>query len=467
MRGGRAGNLASVKVGVQARHRHLRERAAYVLQHRHRAGVGFAGQRIERFGWRAVGQVQDVPVKRAVGGQALQCASHGSLVAGDGRIGEFDGARAATVRGHVLQVHHQINPIAVVGQRRRQKRQVAGDGVKAALHAVVRGQDGVGGGGRVVAVFTHLHDRAAQVGGAVHLHAAVLPVGRAGDAVRGAGLESQVARQRHAALLRGRVARRQRCTRTHGDAVQAARAGQRRTRCRQHAAAQFSVHLQGARRQLCDAGVGAAVAGQDQCARAQFACAARTGYRTRVDEVVRPVEDQAALVGNVAGDGPGGAAIAHLQRARVDQGVARKSVLAGQHQRARASVAQLARAAHRTAEHHAVATVKGQCGAAGDIHVAGNAARHGAVTNLQGARVDERHTGIGIRPDQRQRARAFLGQAARAGQVARQGEIVCPRRAQALGAQHDVVGKRLAAHGQGDGAAVCPDLGGPQHAAVG
>ncbi|MNS39399.1 hypothetical protein D3C72_716790 [compost metagenome] len=136
------------------------------------------------------------------------------------------------------------------------------------MHAVVRGQDGVGGGRSVVAVLAHLHDRAAQAGGARHLHAAVLPVGGGGDAVGGAGFENQVARQRHAALRRGRIAWRKRRARPQRDAVQGARARQRRARGRQDVAAQLAVHLQGAGRQLRGAGVGAAVAGQDERARA-------------------------------------------------------------------------------------------------------------------------------------------------------------------------------------------------------
>ncbi|MNQ64401.1 hypothetical protein D3C85_788210 [compost metagenome] len=277
----------------------------------------------------------------------------------------------------------------------------------------------------------------------------MLTVGGGGNAIGGAGLEVQVAQQGHAAKGRACIARRQRGAGAHCHGVECADACQRRAGGGLDRAAQLAVDLQGTGGQLRGAGVGAAVARQGQPARAELGHRARAGQGAAIDGIVRAVEDEAAVVDDIAGQRARGAAIADLQQTRFDRGGAGVGILARQHQGAGARVAQFARAADVTAEEHAVAALDCQRGAARDIDVAGNAARGCAIAHLQRTGLDRRAPKIGIASGQHQGTRAQFGQAAVACECLRHGVGVAgigdieaaARRAQADGSGRGMVGR--------------------------
>ena len=294
--------------------------------------MGLAAQAVEGAGRRAVGQVHDAAVQRAVLGQALQRAGDGALVAGVAGVGELDRAGAAVVGGHFLGLDDQVHAVVVIGQRGVEEGQVAGDLAEAALHAAVGGQDGVGGGRGVAAVGAHVHHGAGQRGLAAHLDAAVLAVGRGGDAVGRILPEAQVAPQLHRAHGPGGIARREHPAGQH-HVVEGAGAGQDGSDAGLHRAAELAFHLQGAIGIDGEgAGIGAAVAEQGQGAVAENLGGARAGQRAGVGPVVRPPEEQLAIVDDVAGQRAGVAAVADLQRAAVDAGDAGQGIVAGQDQ---------------------------------------------------------------------------------------------------------------------------------------
>ncbi|MNS39397.1 hypothetical protein D3C72_716770 [compost metagenome] len=156
------------------------------------------------------------------------------------------------------------------------------------------------------------------------------------------------------------------------------------------------------------------------------------------------------------------AACAHYQAAGVDGRRAGVGVRPGQRQRARAFLGQRARAGNGAGKGAGSGLPEGQRALVGDV-----ALQVARVAHQRGCRLDRGAAGVVVDAVECDWPGTGHVDAAHAGQVARQGVVGCPRCLQALGSQHDVVDKRLAAHVQGERAAVCMDLGGAQRAAVG
>ena len=131
---------------------------------------------------------------------------------------------------------------------------------------------------------------------------------------------------------------------------------------------------------------------------------------------VRAVERERAVVGDVARDRPGGAAVTDLQGAGGDRGAAGIGV--GPRQRRGAGTALLHRAAARdvAAERPGAGAIEEKTAVIGDV--AGNRSSGAAVTDLQRAAADRGAAGIGVGPGQRRRAGADLLHRAAARDVA-------------------------------------------------
>ncbi len=149
----------------------------------------------------------------------------------------------------------------------------------------------------------------------------------------------------------------------------------------------------------------------------------RTGLRHRSRPADDPgealdaaaVEDQRAIVGDVADDAAAGAAIAELQRAATDHGAAGVGVGAGQDRRSGASLRHRSRPADDAAEVQRIAAVEDQRTVIGDV--ADDAAAGAAIAELQRAAADHRAARIAVGARQDQRARIGLQQAGRAGNL--------------------------------------------------
>ncbi|MNL00196.1 hypothetical protein D3C87_1206220 [compost metagenome] len=161
-------------------------------QTRGHAGVGLPGETVEDGRRRALGQRHHGFVHRVAVRQGLQCVGHGTLVAGDGRIGKAHRARGAAAGAatraridrrdrvrHVLARKCQGDLVGAIGQRRVKERVVRADRRKAALHRPGR-QDAVAARGREIAVGADMDHRPAERGRTAHRHAVAGRRGRVG-----------------------------------------------------------------------------------------------------------------------------------------------------------------------------------------------------------------------------------------------------------------------------------------------
>ncbi len=171
------------------------------------------------------------------------------------------------------------------------------------------------------------------------------------------------------------------------------------------------------------AGIGVG-AGQDERAGAGLGHRAGAADHAGIGERVAAVEDERAVVDDVAGDAAGGAAVAELQRAGADRRRAGVGVGAGQRQRAGAGLGERAGAADHAADRSS-ASLRLKMTVALSTMLPDDAAGRAAIAELQRAGADRRGAGVGVVGGQRQRAGAALGE--RAGAADRAVEVsACP-----------------------------------------
>nr|WP_235204750.1 hypothetical protein [Bordetella bronchiseptica] len=353
----------------------------------------------------------------AGGGQAVERAGHGGLVARSGGVGEADGARGRGGRidrgvdrridGHLLAFQAQGDVLGGVAQPGGEEGVVGLDGVELAGHQV-GAEDGVvaraGEAGVGAGVGADVHGRAGQRGRARDDDAvAGARVGVGLDPVDGVGGEREVAVDGQRADRDARGARRD----ARGDdGAGQQRGGAGHARALQHgaaadgqAAAQFAgaagADGQGAGLDLGMAGEGAAVTGQPQDA----------GARLGEDAVARQLGVGGAMVG-----------IRGAQRSAFDAPFLRVAQAPGQVQGAGIAFDVAARAHDIAGDGAGSRLVEDQQGGIENI-----AADRTGVAD-QGAVVHGR-VGEAVGAGQHQRARAGFVQRA-AGQVLRDGKGV-------------------------------------------
>ncbi len=163
-------------------------------------------------------------------------------------------------------------------------------------------------------------------------------------------------------------------------------------------------------------------AGEDQRARPCLGQRSRAADHTVIGQRVAAVEHQRGIVDDIAGDAPGGAAVADLQRARADRRDPGVGIVACEDERSRSGLGHRAGTADHPAISQSVAAVEAERRVGDDI--ARNAAGGAAVADLQRTAADRRGAGIGVVTRQRQCAGAALGQRAGAADHARIGQRV-------------------------------------------
>ncbi|KAG1457070.1 hypothetical protein G6F57_014968 [Rhizopus arrhizus] len=270
----------------------------------------------------------------------------------------------------------------------------------------------------------HLHGAAAHIGAASHLHR-VATGGAQIDTQRTARRQGQVATDGDgtdaiagATAVAGAIARRQHAAAGYRHAAtgtaDGAGAGQSGAAADGPLATDGAGDIEAPAGDLAGAAEAAAVATKVQAARAGLHDAATaTDAATQCRGAPR-VDDQAAVVGDVAGDRTTGAAIANLHGATgIDGGATGIGVVAGEGDGAAAGLGQAAAAADGAADGGVAADVEYQAAIVDDV--AGDRAASASVANLQrAARVDRGPAGIAVVAGQGHRAAAGLGQAAAA-----------------------------------------------------
>ncbi len=128
-----------------------------------------------------------------------------------------------------------------------------------------------------------------------------------------------------------------------------------------------------------------AVRAQGQHARAFLGQSAGAADDPEIYEVIRAIEDEGAVVDDIAEDGAGGAAVAELEGAGADGGGAGVEVVGGEDGGAGARLLDRAVAADDAGVGGGVGTVEDQGGAAAGGDVAGDAAGGAAGAELEGA----------------------------------------------------------------------------------
>ena len=127
-------------------------------------------------------------------------------------------------------------------------------------------------------------------------------------------------------------------------------------------------------------------------------CATRAGAGDRAAKGhdVGAVEDERAIVDDVAGDRAAGAAIAELQGAGADRGAAAVAVVGGEDRGAGADLADGAAAGDAAGKGHGVGAVEGQRAIVDDV--AGDRAAGAAVAELQRAGADRGAAAVAVVP---------------------------------------------------------------------